>query len=221
MKMSKGRFFVKPALAVVAICSGMFFSGCEIGLGPAVDTEAPRLSIDSPKVNEAKANTFELNGKCWDDTKVSRVDIVSISSNDEKSVVYSNLGSVTVNGEEWNIPLRYEGDGIYDINGRKIELKDGTWIVEMVAYDENRDGIPVARSFDIDNTPPVFLLSTPSAVEACESGSPYGRSVKISGTIADSHSIEKMSVAAFREDGSKINLAATDFYGFDNPTRMS
>ncbi len=213
--MSKGRFFVKPALAVVAICSGMFFPGCEIGLGPAVDTEAPRLSIDSPKVNEAKANTFELNGKCWDDTKVSHVDIVSISSNDEKSVVYSNLGSVTVNGEEWNIPLRYEGDGVYDINGKKIELKDGTWIVEMVAYDENRDGIPVARSFDIDNTPPVFLLSTPSAVEACESGSPYGRSVKISGTIADSHSIEKMSVTAFRDDGSKINLAATDFYGFD------
>ena len=214
--MSKGRFFVKPILAAAALCSGMFFLGCEIGLGPAVDTEAPRLSIESPKVNEAVADTFELKGKCWDDTMVSHVDIVKISSNDDASIVYSNLGRVNVNGEEWNIQLHYEGNGIYDVNGRKIPLKDGTWIVEMVAYDENRDGVPVARSFDIDNTPPVFLVSSPSSLDN-DLGIEYGRTVKISGTIADAHSIDTMQIRVYDKDFNEITdtLAKTEFTDID------
>ena len=43
-----------------------FFSACEIGLGAAVDTEAPSIDIVTPPVDSIVRNEFALKGT-WDD----------------------------------------------------------------------------------------------------------------------------------------------------------
>ena len=225
MRVTERKFFVRQIFVAAAMFAGMFFLGCEIGLGPAVDTEAPEAFITYPEVSTAAKGTITLSGTCTDDTIVEKVIIKSLYSADNQSLSFpadrtsvdaAPLASVKPNGENWDIPLEYDSaTGTYSIGGTYLGyLPDGTYVVDVVAEDGFRKSTPASRSFDIDNTPPVFLLSNPTSLEGM-AGSPYGRIVKVTGTIADSHSIEKMEIVAYNAGGDPISLSKTEFSGFD------
>ena len=225
MRVTERKFFVRQIFVAATMFAGMFFLGCEIGLGPAVDTEAPEAFITYPEVSTAAKGTITLSGTCTDDTIVEKVIIKSLYSADNQSLSFpadrtsvdaAPLASVKPNGENWDIPLEYDSaTGTYSIGGTYLGyLPDGTYVVDVVAEDGFRKSTPASRSFDIDNTPPVFLLSNPTSLEGM-AGSPYGRIVKVTGTIADSHSIEKMEIVAYNAGGDPISLSKTEFSGFD------
>ena len=214
--------FGKPVFIAAALVAGFAFFGCEIGLGPAVDTEAPEVEVSSPDVNQAVSSDILITGTCKDDGEIDRVEIVAIRSVDggikyEARSADGVLGNaVLTSGNSWQIPLTYT-NGKYYFGDTELNLPDGTYIVDVKAYDGfNRPSTVASRSFDIDNTPPIFILSSPTSLDNAE-GMEYGRTVKLTGTIADAHEIDRLEIVKiYDENWNEISgLAQTVFTGFD------
>ena len=194
-------------------------TSCEIGLGAAVDTEAPSAAIVSPAVKEAVGHNITVSGTCFDDAKMDHLVIESLryyETGEEITPLSGQEISTYNRGTEWSFTLNHEGGSNYNFNGSHFTLRDGTYTLSMKAYDEQGriSGI-VSRSFDVDNTPPIFLLSKPNSLNIGEPTA-YGKSVKILGTIADDHNIQKMTVYLYKEgETTPVVLQKSDFSGFD------
>ncbi|MBQ1832181.1 MAG: hypothetical protein II114_00190 [Treponema sp.] len=219
MKISGRKYFSGLCFALVSVPLFIFgLSGCDIiGLGPAVDTLAPIVKITSPEINAVVRSTFVIEGTCEDDTNVKDIQIAALRNTDSPEG-YTGLGYAVLKDDKknWSAAFEYdESSGKYKCNGIVLDdLKDGTYIITVIAHDESgRESPEVSCSFDVDNTAPVFLVSNPSAIEGMTAND-YGRSVKITGTIADGHSIEYMKIRAY-DDAGEIPLAKSEFRDFD------
>ena len=204
MKIGIRTFLKDSVLAVFSAAFVFAFSSCEIGLGAAVDTMAPVVkSIDSPAQNSARNGSIEVTGTCEDDTGMSHL-LVTLKSNANDSEVY-DLGEIEPESKgpgvsSWKFNLEYDKtSGEYVYAGKdgeqRLSLKDGTYILEVLAVDgSGRKSQRLPQTFDIDNTPPVFLLSSPNSL-TLESPTLYGRTITLKGTISDDHpSMDKESV---------------------------
>ncbi|WP_294430676.1 Ig-like domain repeat protein [uncultured Treponema sp.] len=181
------------ALSVLALAS----CGENSGLGSSVDTEAPKLSISYPPAASEVRGAFVLAGTCSDDKGVSSVK-VRVTNLDTNEIVYKDLPATVVNSLTWNINLN-----------EKLDLKDGKYKLDAVAYDNSgRSSGESSLQIEIDNTPPVFIISKPGVVKstykAKNSLSKYGSVFTIEGTIADDHTIASMDVEIFDADGNPV-----------------
>lgn len=221
----KGRFF---AFTRALFGLGLFLlitTSCEIGLGAAVDTEAPVASILAPNVKEAISGDILVSGTCSDDAKMGHMMIVELLNYETQQAVPQLTGQtlpVTNGGTEWSFSLKYCGDYKYSFNGGEpFTLMDGTYTLTMIAVDaseqKRKSGI-TARSFDVDNTAPVFLLTKPNSIDL-DQACAFGQNVKIKGSIADDHNIANMKITLYPyadgQIGSPIELAQDTFSGFD------
>ena len=191
--------FIAFVLLALASC------GESAGLGSTVDTEAPKLSIEYPPAAAAVKGTFVFAGTCSDDKGVSRVE-VSIKNLDTGVSYGKSLANVN-NSLTWELSVNKENDSGFD-------LPDGKYQFEAIAYDKSgRSSGVSSRQFDIDNTPPVFVITKPGvdrkAFVSNGSLSKYGSLFTIDGTIADDHSIATMDVTVYDKNG---NLVSTDPY---------
>ncbi len=204
MKIGIRTFLKDSVLAVFSAAFVFAFSSCEIGLGAAVDTMAPVVkSIDSPAQNSARNGSIEVTGTCEDDTGMSHL-LVTLKSNANDSEVY-DLGEIEPESKgpgvsSWKFNLEYDktaGEYVYagKDGEQRLSLKDGTYILEVLAVDgSGRKSQRLPQTFDIDNTPPVFLLSSPNSL-TLEAPTLYGRTITLKGTISDDHpSTDKESV---------------------------
>lgn len=232
-------------ICLLPLCLALLFVGCEIGLGAAIDTEAPVVKITSPETNDILKESFEVIGECNDDAGIESVEIVRLYNNENKDLGWTNLGHVTPvydpSGQKWNwsLPIEYDTDlnkwicktenktTVLEahVNGSTIPLMDGTYIIDVRSFDTSgRQSTIASRVFDVDRMEPFLLLSAPSSFE--EGTSPgvdytiYGRSVTIRGVTADNHSVKRMTVKAYKDpDGTQpISLAKSDFTDFDMAT---
>ncbi|MBB5225262.1 hypothetical protein DYE50_04670 [Treponema ruminis] len=191
--------FIAFVLLALASC------GESAGLGSTVDTEAPKLSIEYPPAAAAVKGTFVFAGTCSDDKGISRVE-VSIKNLDTGVSYGKSLANVN-NSLTWELSVNKENDSGFD-------LPDGKYQFEAIAYDKSgRSSGVSSRQFDIDNTPPVFVITKPGvdrkAFVSNGSLSKYGSLFTIDGTIADDHSIATMDVTVYDKNG---NLVSTDPY---------
>lgn len=58
------------------------FSSCEVGLGSAVDTQPPEITIEYPFVDSVIREEFIISGTCKDETSVNNVNVVFTNIND-------------------------------------------------------------------------------------------------------------------------------------------
>lgn len=81
----------------VLVASSSFIT-CEIGLGRAVDTKPPTVSIAYPPVQSVIKNTFTMTGKAADETSLGGVTVRfrNTSTGDE-----SQSYDATVSGSDW------------------------------------------------------------------------------------------------------------------------
>ncbi|MCH5291949.1 MAG: hypothetical protein J1D88_09390 [Treponema sp.] len=194
---------------------------CKIGLGSAVDTEAPTVAITAPSASDVLRSSVTLRGTCHDDVKVTRVAIV-LSHAETKTVYVNKNATVSSDGSSWS--FSFDTNNARDAGAFEDTLPDGTYEISVTAYDAQGNGSgSVSRTFDIDNTPPVFVLSKPNSTKISDPAS-YGRTVRISGEISDDHSVSELKVHAYRTDsngkpGAEIDLDAaggtSTFSGFD------
>lgn len=214
------RFFLKNLvvgglasllLAVLLSC------GEDAGLGASIDTKAPTLSITYPDAGVAVRDSFILAGDCSDDKSITRV-MVSVK-NLESGVGYGTfLANIAPSQASWQVTLNeYDPNNPDFYNG--WQLPDGKYEVSVTAYDNagNNSGVS-SRQFEIDNTPPVFIISNPGVVKSSnKTASAYGSIFTIDGTISDNHTISFMDVKIFDKAGNVVSHesyegSAIDFY---------
>ncbi len=93
--MKKSRLFLIVSLLV------FLFSGCEVGLGNAVDLEAPVITITSPLPQSNVKKNVLLQGTCTDNLRVTEV-VVS------NKITGEDYGKAQIFGETWKIQLTLE-----------------------------------------------------------------------------------------------------------------
>lgn len=161
---------------------------CNVGLGESVDTEPPTVSVLYPPESSIIRDSFILSGKTEDDKEVKEVKIIvkEINGNNATPVQTHVVKPVD---EIWQVELnvKNETESLYP-------LKDGKYTVDITSTDTagRVSGIS-SRTFEIDNTAPVFVIKSPG-ITKIESATPYGSIFKVVGTIADDHEIESMTV---------------------------
>ena len=197
---------VKTSLFVAF--SALIWTTCDVGLGEAVDTMAPTVSVSNPIASSVCAGPVTISGSCADDKGISAVEVVVKNTSTGKK--YKFNGKVK-NSSSWSVKIN---DIIKDSG---YPLPDGSYTADATAIDIfGRTSGTSSTAFDIDNTPPVFCVTSPASLDISKPRK-YGRSVTISGEIADDHDIAKMDIRVLRDNGEEITdkLAKTEFKDFE------
>ena len=103
------------ALGVVLL--GVVINSCDlqIGLGDAVDTKEPSISITYPKIGAVIRGSFLLAGTCDDDIGVTEV-LVTVQEG--SSTVYETKAELSEDKKSWQVYLNnYDKDNANYTNG--------------------------------------------------------------------------------------------------------
>ena len=153
----------------LALAMGFFSCGENAGLGSSIDTKAPTLAIEYPPSGAAIRDSFILAGSCSDDKAISRV-LVTVKrlESDIEFEPLSYTATVSADAKSWQIKLN-EKDEANESYYNGWQLPDGKYEMSVTAYDNvgNNSGAS-SRSFEIDNTPPLFIISNPGVVKERE-----------------------------------------------------
>lgn len=192
------KFFVGGLISLLLVV--LLSCGEDAGLGSTVDTEAPKLSISYPPAAAYVRGEFVFAGTCSDDKGVTRVEVNV--KNLDTGKTYDTVLAKIENSLTWSININKQ-------TASGFELSDGKYMLEVTAYDKSgRSSGTSSRQFDIDNTPPVFVITKPGVnrkVYLSENSiSKYGSLFSIEGTIADDHSIASMDVTIYDKDGNPV-----------------
>lgn len=188
----------KFILAVVSVVFAYALLSCDVGLGAAVDTQAPTLNVTYPATLSTVRGQFVFGGTCADDQKVTSVTVSAYNSELGKS--YGPFAAtIADDAKSWTFSFNKTAEGKGSYNG--WEMPDGKYTLEAVARDASgKSSGTGAITIDIDNTEPIFILNSPGTTDI-KNPTVSGSSFKITGTIADDHSIKYMRVNVYENVG--------------------
>lgn len=188
----------KFLLAVVSVVFAYALLSCDVGLGSAVDTQAPTLNVTYPATLSTVRGQFVFGGTCADDQKVTSVTVRALNSELGKSYG-PYAATVADDAKSWTFSFNKKAEGKDSYNG--WEMPDGKYTLEAVARDASgKSSGTGAITIDIDNTEPIFILNSPGTTDI-KNPTVSGSSFKITGTIADDHSIKYMRVNVYENVG--------------------
>ena len=205
LKVIRGGVFAMMLGALVCAAGS-----CKVGLGDSVDTEAPSVKIvyPDPNTNAIIRDTFILYGECDDDKQITAVKVTLVNTDTGETVLKDEPATVDSSSKRWRIDLnKYSTENRY----AGWQLADGKYTATARAYDGSHDSSSdekssASSSFEIDNTPPVFVIKNPGVVKSGSSSpSAYGSIFTIEGTIAELHSVSSMDVTIYDESGSIVS----------------
>lgn len=201
--------FVKSVKAFIGggvlLLSALALASCgeNSGLGASVDTEAPSISISYPPVSAAIRDSFLLYGT-WDDDKGLSQISIAVQNTTTLQDDFELPTVVFKSDKTWSVTLNdYDDSNSSYING--WQFPDGKYQVTVTAIDKAGHATKAQRTFEIDNTAPVVVLTSPGSTT---NYTKYGSNFKVEGTIADEHTISSLGVTIYDEGGSV--LAQTD-----------
>lgn len=178
MKFNYLRIAFVSFLAFLAVV----FSACDVGLGEAVDTEKPTISIEYPPKNVVIKEDFVISGKCHDETSMKSVALAF--QNSESEHVEKFTATLAQDKNSWSARINE-----YDSEKGKYPLTDGTYFVTAVATDSSGRQQEDKMTLRIDNTPPMIVLTNPGTVEneenPLEKAGGFGATIKIQGSVSD------------------------------------
>ena len=198
-------FFEKLFAGVLASLSLFAFISCgeDTGLGSTVDTLPPELSISYPPDDAYVKGSFVFAGTCSDDKGVTRIEVsVKKLEKDGSTKDYGTSLADIKDSLTWSMEVNKSTD-------TGFELPDGIYKLEVTAWDRSgRKSGTIPRQFQIDNTPPVFVITKPGVNRKTflseNSISKYGSLFAIEGTISDDHSIASMDITIYDKDGNLV-----------------
>ncbi len=200
---------ITKTIAILTLLMTATFS-CDMGLGTSVDTEAPQITITTPKVESVNREDIEVTGTWTDDKSVTSVLISVIDVDTKETVIDSASASVKKDGS-WSYTLQTNATETEAEN----PLADGNYKIVVNAYDgAGHSSGDMTRSFQVDCTPPLFLISKPNSVNTGKPTS-YGREVLVTGVLSDDNTVTQMDIAFYdAESGDQITLPKSTFTDF-------
>ncbi|MDY5764110.1 MAG: Ig-like domain-containing protein, partial [Treponema sp.] len=196
---------ISKSILLFSLISILIFSSCEVGLGESVDTENPSVEITYPPNGSVIRGAFTFAGLCADDKGVAKVS-VTVRKNDDANFVKEYEAKI-LDGGKWTCILNEVQDDKSPtaLQEKVFPFADGKYEIKAVAIDSsNRQSDGISRTYEIDNTPPVFIISSPVVTDT-QNATEYGSIFKISGDIADDHApLSSMKVSVFDQDGNEI-----------------
>lgn len=186
------RVFAATYVLVAALIS----CGDDSGLGGQVDVSAPTIDILYPPASAIVRDSFVFAGVCDDDVGVSAI-AVTITNVDTKQTYSSDAVAINAKEKKWNVTINK-----YDETTGGWQLPDGKYEISVVARDSaGRTSGSTQRTFEIDNTPPLVILRSPATTDL-KNPTAYGTTFKVTGTIADMHTVSKMTLTIADEQGN-------------------
>lgn len=175
-------------LATVLICT------CEVGLGESVDTQPPLVEITAPSADYIVREAFVMSGTCSDEQGVASVSVTLRNTSSNKT--YGPFSAeLSEKKDSWTCrinPLSSES-----------AVPDGTYEATVTAKDTANRTTDATKSFTIDNTEPVLVLTRPSTKIEAEGGAQsydtYGAEFDITGQVADDSNIDKLVVSIYKD----------------------
>lgn len=190
-KIFKTAAFIFSIITLAAV----FSCGMEVGLGSAVDTDAPTVEISYPPKNAIVRSSFVLAGVCDDDLALDRVE-VTVTEPSTKKEYGPYEAELSEDCKRWSLLLNqklFESSDAYDAY-KQWEFPDGNYVITAISYDKNQKASQEATlPLSIDNTAPVLIVSKPLAF-GTEAASVYGRTVNIIGDISEEHETTKLTL---------------------------
>ena len=194
----KRGFFMKNS----KIAKACFFSfiflvsiiSCEIGLGGAVDTQPPSLTIESPQVDSVIRDVFALSGTWKDDGAIASVT--------------ATLKRIDGTGK----PVKIDGDFEFDkdtkehgtwkviVNHNDKNLIDGTYQATVSIKDKSKHESTQSTSFSIDNTPPILILSRPGTTITSTDFDSYGKKITLEGKATDDNNVGLIELSVYKTE---------------------
>ena len=195
--------FITAVLAFFLIIS----CGEDSGLGASVDTEAPVISITYPPDLAIIRKSFVFGGKWEDDKGVTSIAVEvykSNSSDNSKTLVDSHEASIESDGS-WSVLLNdYDEETYASTNG--WQYGDGSYVIQAVAKDSaGHSSGTSSRTFSIDNSAPVLVLSRPTTYGSEATPESYGQIVQFEGRFDDDcNKISRLTVCFYDTNGNKL-----------------
>ena len=93
--MMNAKNFLTKTFLFVALIAVATFTSCKVGLGAAVDTLAPTVSISTPAVNDIKSGEFQITGFASDDRGLRDVIVNLVENGVTKYVYLATIDSTT------------------------------------------------------------------------------------------------------------------------------
>ncbi|UTC64750.1 Ig-like domain-containing protein [Treponema sp. OMZ 788] len=173
---------------------------CKPSLGGQVDILPPKGVITYPPTGENPIRgSFIIKGTASDDEEVTSVSVV-FTNKETNATTRSFSGKLIPTGGggvNWEIEINNDTD-VYKDSRRLIKdypIPDGEYEAKITITDKQGKPAFLDKTYKIDNTPPVFIVSRPSTIydpavgQAVEQ---YGSKLRIVGEAGDIHSLEKI-----------------------------
>ena len=179
----------------------VFTLSCEIGLGAAVDTEAPVVNFGGKDTSSGTVlntietgavirDSFMIQGTWSDDGSISDLSAV-LSSTDGSRKKYETDGVITTKSGGKK--------GIWSVNFDPVAqgIKDGTYELSISISDSGHHTSKITRTIIIDNTPPLVVLSRPSTKKGAANIDSYGQKFTLEGKAADDNDVSLIEVNVY------------------------
>ena len=150
---NRGLFVISFLMAVMSLT---VFNSCElnIGLGAAIDTEVPVISIENPPTNAVIREDFVISGTYSDDGEISAIKVELKNLSTKKT--YGFTGKLD-DDTNWSAKI--------DPLSEESKLPDGKYEATITISDKGGHKSTTNRSFVLDNEAPILVLSRPSSIK--------------------------------------------------------
>ena len=195
---------------ILLVGLSLLFMTCDPGLGKAVDTQAPKVSISLPVTKSVLKGGFTMKGVASDEIKVESCTVTfkNIETSQEKKF------TAEVENGEFSVNINTPStDGTF-------ELPDGDYNVTVTVTDAYHQATADVV-YTIDNTSPTVLLTSPNVYVESNWPSMY-KIFTIKGEVYDFTTISEVKVFIVDSEGKVIveQIAEgtnTFLASFDNP----
>ena len=188
---------------LIALIPITAFISCEVGLGEAVDVAAPVISIETPETSAIIRDTFAIAGNWSDDGSIKDLDVVLRNTGTNKE--YDGFKPVLTLETDAKDP---KGTWSATIDPVTAKIPDGNYEATITISDNGHHTTEITRTFIIDNTAPVMVLSRPSSSKTDSDNlvESYGQYLTLEGQAADDNDIEEIVINFYSKDAPETLL---------------
>ncbi|MCR5285736.1 MAG: hypothetical protein K6D95_09070 [Treponema sp.] len=198
----------KSLFSLFCLSASLFiFSTCTIGLGKAVDIQAPTVNITYPPLSSIVSKEFTLGGTWSDDGSLKKiqVDIYKLIDGNKSSTPDFSSSSVQIKDNKWYLSVNKNDEDLYAAtNG--WQLSDGSYEIHVIAYDNGgHESQDVVHTLSIDNSAPVLMITNPTTTGDDEEKEEFGQIIQFVGSFYDlCGKIKKMDISFYDAEGNHI-----------------